>query len=73
MQGAEFTVVTDHSPNTFFETKKVLSLRQGRWAEKLSKFKFVWQYRPGRQNVADPPSRIPVSVAEMTCNAMNVT
>ncbi len=33
LQGAEFTVVTDHSPNTFFETKKTLSLRQGRWAD----------------------------------------
>ena len=36
LQGAEFTAVTDHSPNTFFEEKKVLSMRQGRWAEKLS-------------------------------------
>lgn len=26
------------SPNTFFEEKKVLSMRQGRWAEKLSRF-----------------------------------
>ena len=33
LQGPELTVVTDHSPNTFFKSKKTLSLRQGRWAE----------------------------------------
>ena len=33
-----FVVVTDHSPNTFFADKKVLSPRQTRWAERLSRF-----------------------------------
>ena len=59
LDGAEFTVVTDHSPNTFFGTKAVLSPRQTRWSERLSRFQFTWEYRPGRVNVADPLSRHP--------------
>ena len=57
--GAEFTVVTDHSPNTFFSTKADLSPRQTRWSERLSRFQFTWEYRPGRVNVADSLSRHP--------------
>ena len=57
--GAELTVVTDHSPNTFFATRALLSPRQTRWAERLSRFQFMWEYRPGRVNVADPLSRHP--------------
>ena len=67
LQDPEFTVVTDHSPNTFFETKKSLSLRQARWAEKLSKYKFMWEYRPGRLNVADPLSRLRMASAQVVC------
>ena len=59
LDGTDFTVVTDHSPNTFFANKKLLSPRQRRWAERLSAFKFTWEYRPGRINVADPISRHP--------------
>ena len=59
LDGAEFTVVTDHSPNTFFSSKAVLSPRQTRWSERLSRFQFTWEYRPGRVNVADPLSRHP--------------
>lgn len=53
------TVITDHNPNTFFQTKAVLSRRQARWAETLGQYHFEWQYRPGRINVADPLSRHP--------------
>ena len=59
LDGTQFTVVTDHSPNTFFATKALLSPRQTRWAERLSRFQFIWEYRPGRVNVADPLSRHP--------------
>ena len=59
LNGTDFTVVTDHSPNTFFASKAVLSPRQTRWAERLSRFQFTWEYRPGRVNVADPLSRHP--------------
>ena len=60
LSGAQqFTVVTDHNPNTTFDTKTTLSDRQARWVELLSRFNFVWKYIPGRTNVADPLSRRP--------------
>jgi transposase InsO family protein len=57
--GEPFVVVTDHKPNTFFQSQPRLSPRQVRWMEFLSRFHFTWQYRPGRTNVADPLSRDP--------------
>jgi hypothetical protein len=57
LEGSDFTVVTDHCPNTFLDTQVNLSRRQARWSEFLSRFKFDWEYRPGRTNVADPLSR----------------
>ena len=64
--------MTDHNPNMFFEEKKVLSMRQGRWAEKLSRFKFTWEYRPGRLSVADPLSRIPIAARQMISFALGI-
>ena len=49
VDGVEFTVVTDHSPDTFFQTQAVLSPRQARWAENLSRFSFYWEYRAGQE------------------------
>ena len=71
LDGVEFTVVTDHSPNTFFHTQAVLSPRQARWAEKLSRFSFQWEYRAGRNNVADPLSRHPDIMAHMVMCAVS--
>lgn len=50
------TIVTDHSPTTFIQTKAVLSPRQ----EMLSRFSSRWEYRAGRNNVADLLSRYSV-------------
>lgn len=59
LEGAPFTLVTDHHPNTFFETQQTLSPRMARWYEFLTRFTFMrWEYRPGRTNVADPLSRV---------------
>ena len=59
LEGMPFVLVTDHHPNTFFETQETLSPRMARWYEFLTRFTHVkWQYRPGRSNVADPLSRI---------------
>ena len=66
LEGSEFTVVTDHCPNTFFNTQANLSRRQARWAEFLQRFKFTWEYRPGRTNVADPLSRNPCQSVLLT-------
>jgi hypothetical protein len=60
-----FTVVTDHNPLTFFATKKDLSGRQARWSEYMARFDFTWEYRPGRNNVADPLSCSPVHLKAM--------
>lgn len=53
------TLVTDHHPNTCLPTQPMLNRRQARWSELLQRYHFKWVYRPGRQNVADPISRIP--------------
>ena len=64
LEGAkEVTVVTDHNPITYLQTQPVLSRRQARWSEYLQTFKFKWLYRPGRCNVADPLSGLPVQGA----------
>jgi hypothetical protein len=60
LESSDFTVVTDHCPNTFFDTQVNLSRRQARWSEFHSRFKFDWEYRPGRTNVANPFSRNPL-------------
>ena len=51
-------MVTDHNPLVFLQTQANLSRRQVRWSEYLQAFRFRWQYRPGRINVADPLSRV---------------
>jgi transposase InsO family protein len=66
LEGVQFTVITDHCPNTFFATQTTLSRRQARWSEFLQRFTFDWCYRPGRTNVADPLSRYPVETACFT-------
>ena len=67
LEGVEFTMVTDHNPLTYLQTQPNLSRRQVRWSEYLQMFRFRWQYRPGRINVADPLSRVQaVKVAAVT-------
>ena len=55
------TVVTDHKPNTFLNTKPStqLSRRQVGWQQFLSRFDYQWEYRKGVYNIADPLSRNP--------------
>ena len=36
LEGSHFLVVTDHNPNTFFDTQSTLSRRQARWSEVLA-------------------------------------
>ena len=64
LEGSKFTLVTDHCPNTFLRTQPTLNQRQARWSEILQPYDFKWEYRPGRTNVADPLSRIPVGKVE---------
>ena len=53
------TVRSDHNNLKYFMTKRVLSGRQARWAESLAEFDFVIEYRAGKTNPADGPSRRP--------------
>lgn len=74
-QNRDFTVVTDHNPNTFFKSQPILSRRQARWSEYLEQYRFKWQYRPGKNNVADPLSRHPdfTLACIMACEPQPVT
>jgi hypothetical protein len=61
-----FVVLTDHHPNTFFNSKPQLTNRQARWYEKISSYNFDFEYKPGSINVADPLSRMqPHAFAEL--------
>jgi hypothetical protein len=54
LEGAEFTVYTDHVLNTYFQMQPNLSRRQARWSEFLQRFgAFEWKCRKGTKNVAD--------------------
>ena len=61
VEGADAVLVADHCPLTFLQTQPILSCRQleARWMEYLSSFHSTWEYRPGRNNVADHISRNP--------------
>jgi hypothetical protein len=52
------TIVTDHNPLTYLPTQHLLSRRQARWMEFMSRFQYVWKHTPGIHNPADPLSRI---------------
>jgi hypothetical protein len=52
LEGAHFTVYTDHISNTFFQTQPNMSRRQARWSEFLQRFgSFEWKYRKGANNL----------------------
>jgi hypothetical protein len=57
--GQEVTVVTDHRANSFLQSQPFLSPRRARWSEFLQDFSIIWNWEPGRTNVADPISRCP--------------
>ena len=66
LQGSKnpFQVFTDHDNLRYFMNTKILSRRQARWAEYLSRFHFSIIHRPGKRNPADGPSRRPDYVRE---------
>jgi hypothetical protein len=70
LEGAEVTVHTDHHPLIHIQSQSSLSRRQARWMEFLSRFEpgLKWQYKPGKNNVADGVSRNP-ALAQATAKA----
>src|SRR3569623_267992 len=66
LEGAQFTVFTDHVSNTFFQTQPSLSRRQARWSEFIQRFGvFKWEYLKGERNVADALSRGDVTASQL--------
>ena len=61
VEGAHFTIVTDHRPNTYLDqaTNAHTLKRRARWLDISCGYDYEWEYRPGRSNVADPISRAP--------------
>ena len=60
LDGTHFTIVTDHNPLKYFDTKQDLSPRQARWAQYLARFDYEWEWIKGSTNPADFLSRNPV-------------
>ena len=61
LEGANHKVLIqcDHKNLEYFQTSKVLSQRQARWAEILSSYDFVVEHLEEKKNPADGPSRRP--------------
>jgi hypothetical protein len=61
LEGANHKVLIqcDHKNLEYFQTSKVLSRRQARWADILSSYDFVIEHLEGKKNAADGPSRTP--------------
>jgi hypothetical protein len=59
LEGTEtpIQVVTDHRALEYFMTTKVLTARQARWSDTLSRFNFKIAYAPGCTNRADALTR----------------
>jgi len=51
-----FLIETDHQPNTYVDqsTNQHTLKRRARWLYESSAYNYVWKYRPGETNVADP-------------------
>ena len=73
VQGADFTIVTDHKPNVTFDTKNAehLSNRQIRWGQFLANFEYKWEWRKGVANVADALSRNPALLMSVQDTAIS--
>jgi len=61
LEGANHKVLIqcDHKNLEYFQTSKVLSRRQVRWAKIISSHDFVIEHLEGKKNLADGPSRRP--------------
>jgi len=69
LEGADFTLVTDHKPNTYLDraTSAHTLDRRARWLAESSGYRYTWEYREGRHNVPDPVSRVPVPSNALVC------
>ena len=59
LYGVEFTLLTDHKPlEVIYSTNSRNSARIERWVLRLQPYRLKVQYVPGKQNIADPLSRL---------------
>lgn len=59
LYGKDFDLVTDHKPlETIFGPKSKPCARIERWVLRLQSYKFNIKYSPGKNNIADPLSRL---------------
>ena len=59
LYGVEFTLLTDHKPHeVIYSTNSRNSARIERWVMRMQPYRFKVQYVPGKQNIADPLSRL---------------
>ena len=58
LEGTPFTLVSDHKPLEALSTKPQLTPRDVRQSQFLERFHYTWEYRQGRNNCADPVSRV---------------
>lgn len=59
LYGKNFDLVTDHKPlETIFGPKSKPCARIERWVLRLQSYKFNIKYSPGKNNIADPLSRL---------------
>ena len=72
LEGAKFTIVTDHQPNTYLDVASSAHTlkRRARWLDAACGYDYVWCYRAGRLNVEDPVSRAPQHVATLPPTAL---
>ena len=57
--GKEFDLVTDHKPlEVLFGKRSKPCARLERWVLRLQSYKYKIMYKPGKQNIADPLSRL---------------
>ena len=63
--GNKFTVITDNNPLTYVLTSAKLDATGHRWVQALSLYDFNIVYKPGKQNKADPLSRLSQHSSEL--------
>ncbi|XP_058456818.1 uncharacterized protein K02A2.6-like [Malaya genurostris] len=67
LKGLEFTILTDHKPLVgIFNETSIPNKRQESWVLRMQEYRYRIRHVPGEINIADPLSRLSVSLGEKT-------